>query len=658
MAEKKRSGWDTEVHAALTTPLGAGSALYVAAMLASFWRHDFAVDAIGACAAIALVFAAVLRRTHPAVLIHLGVTAAAAAAWLAWSQAVGPFTARAAEPFLILLALLSPLHWAVTTADRREKRASLENARRLVGKKAARGDWPGMLAALGAPGIQIHETLESRAGYVKVLRLPAHGHVTLDRIRALVKQLEVALDVPNGCVRVVHGETASLVQVHVVTRDVMAETIPLPDDDSPISINDPFEIGVSETGHPFSLLWRQIATIIVGLRGKGKSNTVNVLIAQFGRCVDCVIWVIDLKGGRTARPWLAPWLAGRTHRPVIDWVATTAAEANLMLEAALKAVQVRAHSGAGGEMIVPSAEQPAIIVVCEEVATLVGQHAQSPGKARSLLMSLTQLSRSEAVDPVLITQRNTVTMTGSGDLISQCPRRIALGVADEADARLAIGETVTAAAIAALRHAGSMFVRDGDVTPVPVKGFRVEFEDIAQLAERRSWLRPGLEPSLEAALGDVYAKRWERAAHLVDGAPPPMADATAPGPVKWQTATPPGIPHPPQDARPTYRTGKGEPIPRGTEKLSAQEVDAMFADLSAQLADVKSAAPHPGRARLLGILESLGPEGGGPSQLLRLLNEAGIDCVRQTVHTWLADEVTAGTVVLKKAGTYVHRTFA
>lgn len=657
-----RSGvLDLEVHSAVTTPLGYASALYTAAMAASFWHRPLAIDTIAVCAAMGVTLAAIARRTHPTVLMHLGVTLFASAAWMAWAQAVSPFTSRAAIPFAILLVLLGPMYWAVTAADRRERRAALENASRLVGKKAARGDWPGMLAALGAPGIDVERTLESRAGYVKILKLPAHGHVTYERIRGLIKQLEVVLAVQRGCVRVVPGEDASLVQVHVVTRDVMAETIDLPDDDTPISVNRPFPVGVDETGEEFQLLWRQIATIIAGLRGKGKSNLANVLIAQLARCVDVVIWVIDLKGGRTARPWLAPWLEGRTARPVVDWVATTVDEANLMLETALKAVQIRAHSGAGGEMIEPTAEQPAIIILCEEVATLVGMHAEAASKPRSLLMSITQLGRSEAVDPILITQRNTVTMTGSGDLISQCPRRIALGVSSVEDARLVTGETASAAAIAALRHPGSMYVRDGDVTPVPVKGFRVVFERISTLAERRSRIRPGLEPSLESALGDVYTKRWERAGHLVDGSVLPakqLATSVAAAPVA--AATLPLIPKPPADARPTYRTGQGIPIPRGNAKLSKTEVDAMFADLERDLTDVtgNARAVHPGRARMLGILEAAGRAGLGPSELTRRLNEAGIDCVRQTVHTWLSDEAQAGNVISLGGGIYVHRTHA
>lgn len=655
MAEKK-SVLDTQLHSAITTPLGVASVVYVAAMVASFWRHNLAVDAVAVCAAMAVTLAAVMRHVHPTVLVHLAVSAFSAAGWTAWALAVSPFTARAVIPFAVLLVLLGPMFWAASAADRRERRAALENATRLVGRKAARGDWPGMLAALGCPGVEVADTLESRAGYVKVLSLPAHGHVTLDRIRGLVKQLEVVLKVQRGGVRVVPGEDASLVQVHVVTRDVMAESVALPDEDGEITVNEPFPVGIDETGEVFEMLWREVATIIIGMRGRGKSNLVNVLIAQLARCVDVVIWVIDLKGGRTARPWLAPWLEGQTSRPVVDWVATTVAEANLMLETALRAVQIRAHSGAGGEKIEPSAQQPAIIIICEEVATLVGMHADAASKPRSLLMSTTQLGRSEAVDPILVTQRNTVTMTGSGDLISQCPRRIALGVSSPEDARLAIGETVTAAAIASLKHPGSMYVRDGDVTPVPVKAFRVEFDQIARLALRRSWLRPGLEDSLERALGEVYARRWERAAHLVDGAELPAASAPAAAPTV-AAAPLAGIPKPPSDVKPTYRTGQGTPIPRGSAKLSDGEVEALFRDLQADLADVKSAV-HPGRARMLGILEVAGSAGLGPSELTRRLNEAGIDCVRQTVHTWLSDEAREGNVVSRGGGVYVHRTFA
>ena len=55
--------------------------------------------------------------------------------------------------------------------------------------------------------------------------------------------------------------------------------------------------------------------------GPGKSNEESVMLAKATRCRNARVLLIDMKGGRAARPWL----------PAIDWVATTIEEARLAL---------------------------------------------------------------------------------------------------------------------------------------------------------------------------------------------------------------------------------------------------------------------------------------------------------------------------------------
>ena len=104
-----------------------------------------------------------------------------------------------------------------------------------------------------------------------------------------------------------------------------------------LSIDNPIPIGVYEDGQVCSVTLREMATLIVGLRGSGKSNLLNVLLAQLARCADVLIFAIDLKGGRMAAPWIEPWLDHRTPRPVVDWLATDREEAERMLRALLRA---------------------------------------------------------------------------------------------------------------------------------------------------------------------------------------------------------------------------------------------------------------------------------------------------------------------------------
>lgn len=660
----KSSAWDAQIHHAAITPPLAAISLYSAGTAASYIHRPLAVIAVTVIAAMAGALAVAVARPHIWVLVHRAAAIGFAALWIILTQLTSPFRAPAIVALLAATALLWAFFPLVSRADLRERDAALRAAKGLMTNSGVRGDWPGMLARLGAPRIQVEDTITNPAGYTKVLRLPPDASITYKRLRGMTEQLEVALDVDPGWVRIERGKGAARVLVHVTTRDVLAETIPLPRTTEPRSINNAFDLAVSETGEALLITMRERAVLVVGVRGAGKSNLFNVLIERLGNCVDAVLWGIDLKGGRTLRPWLQPWLDGKTERPVIDWVATDRDEAALLLDAALTAIDVRASSGAGGEKITPSPEQPAIIILCDEISSLVGLHAPGGRAGTNLLTSITQTGRSEAVDSILAVQRGTVTMTGSGDLKSQLTLRIALGGGSEEDARSVLGDTLLARMVANLRYPGSICVQDGDARPVPAKCYRVEPGDVYGMAEDCSWLRPGLEADLESALGAVYAKRWsmDRAGHLLTGKPkakPAAADAQATPQSAGRSAALPTVPPPPRTG-PAWKRSDGTPIPRPSEHYTEPDVDATFTSLVKGL-DVDTTRPHAGRARLVGLLEQVGAGGKSPDELTRLLNENGIGCVRQTVQGWLKDLVDSGEAVKQGSGVnvrYIHRMYS
>ncbi|MQA82934.1 MAG: hypothetical protein GEV10_31530 [Streptosporangiales bacterium] len=236
-------------------------------------------------------------------------------------------------------------------------------------------------------------------------------------------------------------------------------------------------------------------------------------------------------------PWLLPWLEGRTHRPVVDWVATTGDEVGRMLRAARAVIDHRANSGAGGDKIVPSARLPEIMILCEEVALIFGQHEMGNLANSRLGLQIVQLGRSEAVDMDLVAQRGTVTMLGSGDL-----NTFGLGVAEPNDARYIFGDAKIAADLAKLEHPGSMLVQAGrDTRIVPAKAWWVEHSEIGSpggIAERNTYVGPDLDAGSAGAADAAggYHDRWnhERAGHLVPWArpvatvTPPTNDAHAP----------------------------------------------------------------------------------------------------------------------------------
>jgi len=660
-------------HEAVAPPLAAAS-LYAVGSAATYLHQPGTVIAVCLVAAVVGGTIGTLTRRSIWMLVYTAVAVATAAAWLVYTQVASPFTKPAGVSLAVALSALWPAYWLAHHLDRRERQGSYQLAKDVAGQAGRKGDWPTLLAELGCPGVTVEETRQWRAGYTKVLRLPAYKSMTYKRVVGLVEQLEVALDVPQGRVRVEKGPTASIVLVHVVTRDVLAESVPMPRDLVPRSINDPLDIALAETGEKLEILLREVHARIIGTTGAGKSVLLNVLIARLVNCVDTVIWMIDKKGGRTARPWLEPWLRGETDRPVIDWVATTDAEAALMLNAALAGIDHRAHSGAGGSKIIPSADQPQIILIGEEISSLIGMHVEGSGKRTGLMTTLAQTGRSEAVIAVMIAQRSTVTMGGSGDLASLCKLVIGVGGGmSRQDAQQLFGDPQMAALMAGLVHEGSLAVKYKKSRPIPGKGYLLDAEqdpgEIYEIARAASWLRPGVEDDLAAALGGVYAQRWsmERAGHLRPGAARPRAaavveDRPGTGPVPPMTTTGKallGLPlvPPPPGATPSFTTGQGKPIPRA---FNPDDYESEFARLAEQMSDPEPLA-NPARVRLLGLLFEAGPDGMGPSELTARLNAEGHSCVRQTVSTWLGDEVRAGNAAARGVPPktkYVHKEFA
>jgi len=609
----------------------------------------------GALAAViaAAVLSLVLAHTGPGVTAGYALACTAAAGgWLAYAGSSSPTTWLA----IAALAGAATVLAAAYPLVRRHQQRLAEEARRRAAEAARLAEehkWPDLLRRLGYPGTSFRSQTRTRSGHTIRLGLPANGKVRYSTLAAATERIEIAARLRHGAVQMERGGRADEVLLHVAERDVLADTIELPDGRQPLSVNRPLPVGLHEDGTVCSVTLREVATLIVGLRGAGKSNLINVLIAQLSQCTDALIFMIDLKGGRTALPWLQPWLERRTRRPVIDWVATTRQEAELMLRAVLRGIDARAHSGAGGEKITPSANLPAVILIVEEVAVIFGMitgpRTSLEGTTNTTLAALgtqvTQLGRSEAIDPVLVTQRGAVTMIGSADLKSQCALRIGLGVATEADARLVIPDDLHIAAnLARLSHPGSGIVQSRDGRPMPVKFYRLTHERIAGIAERAGADRPAPDPVLIQAFGDAYLKRWseERAGHLRGARVRSNAQAVV---------TPP---------LPTAG-------PRSDTDREFAEIVAGLADEDpggragpggkADLVACPGADPGagPARTRMLQLLDTVGVMGATTARLQSMLQVEGIAAARQSLDRWLTEEESAGRVKRASHGRWKTR---
>ena len=94
------------------------------------------------------------------------------------------------------------------------------------------------------------------------------------------------------------------------------ETIPLPKDNAPLTINRPLPLGLYEDGTVLEVLMQGRASKTVGLRGKGKSNLINAKISALDSVRRCRRLDHGQQGraDRAARGSCLGWRAERTAR--------------------------------------------------------------------------------------------------------------------------------------------------------------------------------------------------------------------------------------------------------------------------------------------------------------------------------------------------------
>lgn len=526
--------------------------------------------------------------------------------WLAWSRFTGlktpgPWLWLAGPAVLLIAAWPLLAHSAARRAEASKRRqAALERAKE-------ENRWPVLLERIGHKGIRVTGREDTRNGYVLTLRLPSSGRVTWKSVAKDRERLEVAAGTRHGSLRFEPGELAHEVLLYISTVDVLAQTVPYVDDGRPLSIRNPIPVGLYEDGSVCSLTLREVCVLIVGLRGTGKSNLLNVLIAQLVRCVDVLLFVIDSKH-RLIMPWVQPYLNDPAAGQAIDWPVTNREGTEAMLRATQEAINQRSASGSGGEKIEPTPQEPAVVVMVDEVASIFGDgrgpRYSAEGTTNTTLAGIgsdiVERGRSEAIDVILAALRGTVTMTGGGDLKSQCAVRIGLRVMTQAEASYVIPDDQQAAQmLAALKHAGTgILMEDKGDRMAPVKFFRIEPHQIPEIARRYGPLKPAPDPVLERALGEAYDERWDRfrAARQQSAVVPALAD-------------------------------------------TAREFDRITAGLQ----DVEDSDPaNAGRRRMREFMARAGERGVTVSMITNLLEAEHMAVSERTVRRWLADDVEAG----------------
>ncbi|MFF4409838.1 DNA translocase FtsK [Streptomyces sp. NPDC001404] len=453
-----------------------------------------------------------------------GIWTASAAAWLNSVAHGTPWTLTSAAVIAAATAVIAPVYGI----DRflRSEEIAEQWAKEEASLAKPLSDWATLFTAVGARGVFVEGKEPTHNGYKITLRLTETDY---DGLLPLLKRLEMKASLRPGALTLKPGEMADEAFLSVSTRNVLAELVELDPSDHPITITEPLTMGMLESGEPIELLMRQNSVLIAGQKGSGKSVTLHVLISLLTRCIDAVIWMVDMASGHTAKRWLRPWVEGWKDRdgnvitrPLLDWVATTEDEAARMYNAAHDVGDQRAKTS-GGKLI-PKPTRPAIIVITEEGSDLM---AWSPGVVKPKTRGIKK-GRKAAVDYLDVVQRGTGPNTGGGEIDSQYDTIIGLRFRKKGEGQYVYPDFYHQVNLAALPGNGACYIKTPAMDPnePPQKGRFAyvnddeDSSDIEEMAVARANIRPDLDAEAVAIANKWgYADRWsdpERIGWLLD----------------------------------------------------------------------------------------------------------------------------------------------
>jgi hypothetical protein len=458
-------------------------------------------------------------------------TWAGAGAWCSWAMATTPWSTNTLGT---LAAGTIGLAVAWTGEQRAERKAALarqdqqtaeltEAAQALRSKLAA--DWTNRFARVcSAEGVTVTgiEQWDTGAGYT--LEIVPPGGTTWRQLKPYEDRLAGDARLPEGCgVEITPGADRGAALVAVATVNRLIDDVEYPADFSPTSINDFSTIGVHKDGAQAGAVMRQLTALTVGQKGSGKTNLMNVKLANQVRMVDNLIWVIDLNGGGLALPWLHAWnKAGRPGRPPVDWVADTPEKALAMAEALLRIAKARKPGykaleiAANDDKLPVSAKIPAITLDCDEIAELYSMKArQDPvlKKTGDTLIQVVELARAVACNVENAALRATQDVISQPQILQQSALKVGMAVATESELNYLFGWADRLSPEDA-PYPGCGFIKVGSQPARPFKAYRITPQIIEKAVLATTGIRPELDALSRKVAGEAYERRWEDTDHL------------------------------------------------------------------------------------------------------------------------------------------------
>ncbi|MFC8423963.1 hypothetical protein ACFUN7_24310 [Streptomyces sp. NPDC057236] len=538
--------WDAK-HGPVTGPINTG----LAALAVGYGGHTLGMpwEWAALTAATGLAGSHIAGRRHQVTRSTLALRAAGwlgAGGWCSWAIANGPWTQAGIGSLLAgalgLGAAMAGAHHVERKAE--EQRVEQEAAARratLDGKRRAIADeWEDRIVRVCAGAVvQIVgvEVWASGGGFSLDGECGAGGTRWKD-IAVYKDQLASDARLPEGCgVEVTAGAHRGAVLLHVSTVNRLVDDVPYPADYSPLTVNAPAPIGVRRDGQAEGPVNRQASMLIVGQRGSGKTNLLNVMVTNNCRTTDSISWVIDLNGGGLALKWMRAWAAaGKPGRPPIDWVADTPEKAHAMAAALVRIAKARKvgyqdrEIAANDDKLPVDAEVPEIRVFNDEGAEIFSTRSRRQEILRTIaddLIQTLEIARAAAVNLTTSGLRATQDVLSDPQILKQSTFKAGMKVADDAELNYFFGYNHNAS-VEDAPYPGCALVRDGDGQAHPLKVYRIEPAQILDVVKATSDRRPELDELSRRAAGEAYEQRWMNTDHLFGGPmpePSPVVDA-------------------------------------------------------------------------------------------------------------------------------------
>ncbi|WP_406156943.1 hypothetical protein [Streptomyces canus] len=532
--------WDGK-HGPITGPINTG----VAALAVGYAGHEFGMpwEWSALTAGAGLLGTHIAGRRHKVTRSTLALRAAGwlgAGGWCSWAIVNGPWSQAGLGSLIVgalgLGAAMVGAHHVEAKAE--EERAEQEAAARratLDGKRRKIADeWEDRIVRVCAGTVvQIVgvEAWESDGGFTLDGQC-GQGGTTWKNIKAFEDNLAADAALPEGCgVEIKPGANRGAFLIDVSTVNALIDDAPYPNDYTPLSVNDPAPLGIHRDRTVFAPVTRQRSGLTVGQKGTGKTNLMNVKIANQCRTVDVLPWVIDLNGGGLALAWLHAWHnAGRPGRPPVDWVADTPRKA-LALSQAMVRVALARKPGykhleieANDDKLPVTKAVPAIVCNNDEIAELFSPRARRDPILREVgdnLVRVQELGRAAATNVENAALRATQDVISEPQILKQSALRIGLRC-DEAELSYLFGWNDRLSPEDA-PYPGCGFYKVDQDPARPFKVYRITPDQIRDIVVATADLHPELDDLSRRAAGEAYEQRWMGCDHLFGLGPAPLA---------------------------------------------------------------------------------------------------------------------------------------